>query len=122
LTQFRQYLIELVRAGVVLAMLLFALGSAMPEQQVGASPAVAAALAQSAGSDLCGGGKWGGEQMAHAPCHACRTGMPAVPPRPCVADPLFRAWEAIAYLAPPTPARLSKPIPRPSSRGPPALA
>ena len=120
MAQLRQYLTEMMRAGVVLALLLVVMGGAPQTVQVGASPAVAAAIAQAA-SDLCGGG-WGDKQAAHAPCHACRSATPLLPPAPCTGERAYVALEKVAYTLlaagdlPPLDA------PEPLSRGPPARA
>jgi hypothetical protein len=110
----------MLRAGVVLALLLVVLGGVPQGVQVGASPAVAASIAQTA-SDLCGGG-WGDKLTAHAPCHACRSATPLLPPAPCTGERAFVTVEKIAF-APVTASDL--PIldtPEPLSRGPPARA
>lgn len=103
---------------MVLALVLFALGGPLPASQVGASAAVAASMAQVQAGPLCGGG-WGDPLTAHAPCHACRSAVPALPPVRCDSVPAFRDWidvrfEAVAQVEPG-----DLPAPRPLSRGPP---
>ncbi len=121
MTSLRQYLREMLCAGLVLALMLFGFGATAPEQQIGASPAVATALAQSWATALCGGG-FADDHGEHMACHACRAEIPLLPPPPCIAEPAFRDHLAIAYAAVATEALPPGPAPRPASRGPPARA
>jgi len=97
----RQILSEVTRALMVLALVFFGLsqGAAASTGPVGPSPAVAASIAQAATSDFCGGG-WGDSQIAHAPCHACRSSAPILPPPPCVAEPATVSVAPITYPKP----------------------
>lgn len=106
MAQYRQILSEITRALMVLALIFFGLsqGAEASMGQVGASPAVAASMAQAATSQLCGGG-WGDNQTAHAPCHACRSSAPLLPPLPCVAEPVSFGVAPVAY--PEAPAAVS---------------
>jgi hypothetical protein len=101
LAQYRQIASEITRALMVLALVFFGLsqGATASAGQVGASPAVAASIAQTAASDYCGGG-WGDNQMAHAPCHACRSSAPMLPPPPCVAEPVSFNVVPVTYPEP----------------------
>lgn len=111
----------MLRAGLVLALVLFALGGTLPDQQIGASGAVAASIAQTSVSDLCGGG-WGDRQAMHAPCHACRNGVPMLPAAPCGTEPAFGHALSITYVVPDDASLTVPVILHPPSRGPPALA
>jgi hypothetical protein len=117
----RQYLEEVLRAGLVLAVLLFGFGSTAPAPQVGRSPALAAAIAADWGSQLCGGG-FADNHGGHLACHACRVSMPLLPPPPCVAEPAFRDAVAVDYVATAPVAADAAPILAARPRGPPARA
>ena len=98
----RQALADVARALCVLALVVFGLGSAPSGAlQVGASPAVAAAIGAIASTELCGGG-WGDDQAAHAPCHACRAAAAALPPPPGRAEPIYFTVVRVAYAPVPT--------------------
>lgn len=121
MAQARQYLAEILRAGLVLALVLFALGANRVEAQVGASPAVTVSILQAA-TDFCGGG-WGDKLGAHAPCHACRSATPLLPAPPATAERAFTTPVAIAYVpAPRAPLTIAAIAVRPLPRGPPPRA
>lgn len=120
MAQYRQILVETTRALAVLALVLFGFsqGATAGDFPVGASPAVAAAIAQSAVSELCGGG-WGDQQGMHAPCHACRSNLSLLPPPPTTTEPVVFAAEAVGYLAADGPIESHPFHGRPASRAPP---
>ena len=120
LAQYRQILVETTRAMMVLALVLFGFlqGTTAGEFPVGASPAVAAAIAQSAVSELCGGG-WGDQQGMHAPCHVCRADLSLLPPPPAVCEPVAFATEIVVYAASDGVVASHPFYGRPASRAPP---
>ena len=122
MAQYRQILTETTRALMVLALVLFGFsqGANAGEFPVGASSAVAAAIAQSAVSDLCGGG-WGDQQMAHGPCHACRSDLSALPPPPSVGEPVAFVAKGVDYLGPAPKRAMLPPRGRALSRAPPLV-
>ena len=110
---------DIARALSVLGLLLFAITSVpAAAAPVGASPAVAAAIADASVGQLCGGG-WG-DPAAHFACHACRSAAPALPPAPCTAEPVVFIVQPVAYA--PVVATVPAPPPfrQPLLRGPPA--
>ena len=119
-----RYFAEIVRALCVLGLLLFVVTpGASPEVsqsygQVGASPAVAASIVEAKLAPLCGGG-WGDDQLCHAPCHACRANLAALPPPPSVAEPAFFVAATVAHAAVPVLPVASATAFQPPSRGPP---
>ncbi|HTJ57479.1 MAG TPA: hypothetical protein VL418_07960 [Devosiaceae bacterium] len=119
-----RYFAEIVRALCVLGLLLFIVtpgaspALAQDYSQIGASPAVATSIAAAKLSPLCGGG-WGDDQSCHGPCHACRSGLPALPRAPTLAEPVFRSAAPVVYAdvwALPVPSPLAW---LPPSHGPP---
>lgn len=122
MAQYRQILAETTRALMVLALVLFGFsqGANAGEFPVGASPAVAVAIAQSAVSDLCGGG-WGDQQMAHGPCHACRSDLSTLPPPPVVCERVVFTAESVDYLSPVPQRAALPPRGRALSRAPPLV-
>lgn len=121
MTLLRTYLSEMLRAGLVLALLVFGFGATAPEQQVGASPAVAAAIAQNWGSQLCGGG-FADNHSGHLACHACRASVPLLPPPPCIAEPAFQGAVAVDYAVAAPVIVATPPILSAQPRGPPLRA
>jgi hypothetical protein len=121
LAQYRQMLLEITRALAVLALVLFGFsqGTTAGEFPVGASPAVAASIAQSVVSDLCGGG-WGDQQGMHAPCHACRSDLSPLP-SPAVCEPVAFATEIVVYAASDGVVESHPFYGRPASRAPPLV-
>ena len=119
MAQCRQMLLETTRALAVLALVLFGFsqGTTAGEFPVGASPAVAG-IAQSAASELCGGG-WGDQQGMHAPCHACRSDLSPLPSPPAVCEPVAFATEIVVYAASDGVVESHPFYGRPASRAPP---
>ena len=117
---YRQIAAESMRALMVLTLVLFGFsqGTAAGEFPVGASPAVAAAFAQSAASDLCGGG-WGDHQALHAPCHACRTDLTLLPPPPKACETVAFTTDQVEYRSPEPKSVFPSPRGRALSRAPP---
>jgi hypothetical protein len=116
----RQITGDITRALMVLALLFLTLGQASQPStgQVGASPAVHAALvANAALADLCGGDDQNG--LGHAPCHACRTDGALLPPAPCTAQPAFAKATTIAYFGQPELVLVARDWQPAASRAPP---